>query len=328
MKEELETAKTKLRWERRQNGYGEEEDKDEIGEKEKEELEILELRTREIYDQENGSLDMRKRRATDVKSNQRVYLPGPRPAREEAELLVRSQRLENQMLKFMKEYCNERGELRESNLSEQEKRGLKKLLKRVKDKEIVVNVTDKSGKLCVTSMESYIRQGNKHINGDREVSWEEIVTIQRRVTAHARVIVKIFNIGEEWGEENQKRVNAAYSTQAGVVPVLSTMVKDHKPLEGEEPKTRPVCGCNTSVNGRLSELASDILAPVAIAQENECQSSEEMIYYLGEAAKVIKEKGKNVVVASEDVDGLYPNIDINHSAVICGDAVRETRWNK
>ena len=66
-----------------------------------------------------------------------------------------------------------------------------------------------------------------------------------------------------------------------------------------------------------------------MAQESdECQSSEEMIYYLGEAARVIKEKGKNVVVASEDVDGLYPNIDINHTAVICGDAVRETRWNK
>ena len=89
-------------------------------------------------------------------------------------------------------------------------------------------------------MENYISQGEKHIQGDREIEWREVVVIQRRVTSHARCIVKIFNIGENWGEDNERRVRAAYSTEAGVVPVLSTMAKDHKPLEGGEPRTRPV----------------------------------------------------------------------------------------
>ena len=58
----------------------------------------------------------------------------------------------------------------------------------------------------------------------------------------------------------------AYTSQAGVVPALSTMPKDHKPLdENNEPKTRPVFGANTSANGRLNDIASDVLEKVADA---------------------------------------------------------------
>ena len=328
IREELEVAKTKMRWERRRNGYCEDEDKrtDEEGEKEDEENERIEIRMREIYDPENETVDLRKRMATDVKTNQRVFLPQPRPAREEAELMVRTERLERIVSKYMEENCNEKGEIIETNITNQQKRGLKKLLKRVKEGEIVVTTTDKSGKLCVCSWDNYINQGRKHINGDREVKWKEIKDIQKRVTSHARVLVKVFNIGEEWGEMNQKRINGAYSTEAGIVPVLSTMVKDHKPLEGKDPKTRPVCSASTSVNGRLSEITSDFLMPIAMAQESdECLSSEEMIYYIGEAAVNIEKDGRMVIVASQDVDGLYPNLDIADSAVICGEAVRDTK---
>ena len=201
-----------------------------------------------------------------------------------------------------------------------------KLLKRVKERDAVINTTDKSGQLCIRTMENYIIHGKKHIKSDREIQWSEVVPIQRRVSSHVRVLVKIFNVGEHWGEDNQKRVNGAYYTEAGVVPVLSTMVKDHKPLEEGQPKTRPVVSCSTSVNGRLSEFVSDVLVPVAIAQHSdECLSSEEMLYHVGEAAGEIREYGKNVVVSSEDVDGLFPNIEILRSAEICGEAIKETK---
>ena len=177
--------------------------------------------------------------------------------------MVRSERLEKVVKKYIMEKCNEKGEIIETNLTARQKRGIKKLLKRVNENEIVIDTTDKSGKLSLRTMEGYIRQGRKHINGDREVAWEEIQQMQKRVTSHAKVIIKIFNIGEEWGEDNQRRINGASSTEAGIVPVLSTMVKDHKPLEGDDPKTRPVCSASTSLNGRLSEVTSDILTPVA-----------------------------------------------------------------
>ena len=160
-------------------------------------------------------------------------------------MLVRCSRLEGVFTKYMESNCDEKGNLLESNLLEQGKRGLKKLLKRVKNKEVVINCTDKSGKLCISTMENYIEQGKEHVGSDRKVGWSEIVVIQRRVTAHARVVVKIFNVGEDWGERNMARVNGAYSTQSGVVPVMSTTVKDHKPMQEGKPKTRPLCDVST-----------------------------------------------------------------------------------
>ena len=246
---------------------------------------------------------MRKRRATDCKTNQRVYLPDPRPAREEAELMVRSQRMEEVMRRYMKEKCNDKGEIVETNLTDQEKRGIKKLLKRVKDGEVVLSQTDKSGKLCLNTMENYISQGRSHINGDREVQWREVQQIQKRITAHARVMVKIFNVGEAWGENNQKRINGAYSTETCIVPALSTLPKDHKPIDGEVPNSRPVANASTSINGRMSDLSSDILMPVAQAQDSdECISGEDMLYHIREANKKIMIEGKNVIVASQDVN--------------------------
>ena len=47
---------------------------------------------REIYNPEEGTLDFRKTRATDVKSNPRVKLPKHRTPKEEADLLSRQTR--------------------------------------------------------------------------------------------------------------------------------------------------------------------------------------------------------------------------------------------
>ena len=103
-------------------------------------------------------------------------------------------------------------------------------------------------------------------------------------------------------------------------------MKEWQIKEDGEPKTRPLCSASTCINGRLSDVVSDILTPVAIAEgEEECLSSEEMLYHIGEATKVILVDGKNVVVASEDVDGLFPNLEIMSSAILCGNAVRATK---
>ena len=244
-KQALEAAKTKIRWERRRNDKekeGTKDDKTEKKTKEEErierEMEMIELKTRMIYDQDDNELDMRRRLATDIKTNQRVIMPQARPAGEEAELLVRFARLEKVFVEYVEKHCDEKGNQKESNLTEKERRGMKKLQKRVKNKEVVINTTDKSGRLCINTMQSYVEQGRKHVGNDRKITWEEVVVIQRRATAHARVVVKIFNVGEDWGEKNMTRVRGAYSTQSGVVPVLSTLPKDHKPYVEGVPKTR------------------------------------------------------------------------------------------
>ena len=116
IREEIEIAKTKIRWDRRINGYGKDEEIQEEGEKlsteEEEEVEKMELNMREIYDPDTGVFDMGKRRATDIKTNQRIYLPDPRPAHEEAELMIRMQRLEDAAKRYMQENCNEKGDVK------------------------------------------------------------------------------------------------------------------------------------------------------------------------------------------------------------------------
>ena len=75
-------------------------------------------------------------------------------------------------------------------------RGLKKLEKGERNCEIVIRTNDKSKRLCISSYESYIRQGNKHVGFDREIHEEEVRSIQQKVNTTTRALVKIFRLGE------------------------------------------------------------------------------------------------------------------------------------
>ena len=167
--QEVQVANAKLRWHRKEHGYGEDEVQEQGDEEPDKEMEMLDLCTRETYDPVNKVFDFRKKRTTDIKTNQRVYLPEPRPLREESELSVRNDIWEAEIRKYRSEHCDEEDVQTESNLSESEKRGLKKLKKRADAGEIVIGTTDKSGKLCVSSFDSYVRQGRKHVGDDRAV---------------------------------------------------------------------------------------------------------------------------------------------------------------
>ena len=54
-----------------------------------------------------------------------------------------------------------KGEVR-GNLTEEEKDGLKRLQKRIKDREVIIMKTDKSGKLCLITREEYEKMGEEH----------------------------------------------------------------------------------------------------------------------------------------------------------------------
>ena len=71
-----------------------------------------------------------------------------------------------------------------NNMTDCEKRGVKSLKSKINEKEIIVYPTDKSGRLAVTSVESYSKQGKKHVAGDKVVKWEEVEKAQKHVQAH------------------------------------------------------------------------------------------------------------------------------------------------
>ena len=109
-------------------------------------------------------------RATDIKNNPRITLPKHRSAKEEVELGAKGEVV-------FREASNYMSSLQEQpeNLTKSERRGLRKLLKRIKAGELVVLETDKSNKLCVMPMEMYKRMGIPHTQGDPEASWEEVI---------------------------------------------------------------------------------------------------------------------------------------------------------
>ena len=72
----------------------------------------------------------------------------------------------------MKNYINVNRN--ECNLTDFEKRGIRKLRKRVKEGEIVIYLTDKSGKMFITTPEIYLKQGSVHVQGDKVSSWKEV----------------------------------------------------------------------------------------------------------------------------------------------------------
>ena len=93
--------------------------------------------------------DYSRKRATDIKQNTKIHLPKAVKVEEEASLEMLRMEWRQVFKESTKENCDKKGNPK-SNLTQQERRGMKSLKKRLKDGEIVVLPTDKSGRFCVT----------------------------------------------------------------------------------------------------------------------------------------------------------------------------------
>ena len=71
----------------------------------------------EVYCPKTKTLDLGKRRVTDLKTNRRIMMPDPRPAKEEAVLMVRRERIMQETENYIREKCNSKGEIKESNMT-------------------------------------------------------------------------------------------------------------------------------------------------------------------------------------------------------------------
>ena len=106
-------AIAKFRWEKKkqlEEDLGEENVS--VTVEEKEEINIVEAKSRQIFDPINKTLDLRKRRVTDLKENSRVYLPKPLPPQEEAKIEIRRE----QYKQVFRDQCSESG-TQQSNMS-------------------------------------------------------------------------------------------------------------------------------------------------------------------------------------------------------------------
>ena len=96
--------------------------------------------------------------------------------------------------------CDEKGNQKAKVLSKEESEGMKEIIKKVKDEEVVVAKTDKSHRLSLIDIDLFERMGNQHTEKDRKIDWEGIKMKQKRLTGLCRGISKALGVGENWGD--------------------------------------------------------------------------------------------------------------------------------
>ena len=283
------------------------------------------LASRRVYDPEDRSVDMSKKRVTDMENCRRITVPDAAEASKESKIQVLIDNLEDVAKKAGREEqsCLRAGSSNLSTMTEQQRRGKLSLIRREKNEELVLVASDKSGKLIPMSPELYRQSMEPHIRGDSVHSREDVLKAEKQFNGASRQIQRAFKFGKTWGHED--RFVTAGKAENNEVPDLNQLVKDHKPTL----QTRPVCRAQVTQapNGPIAELLCEILNPFVEEADKESRtevkSQEELCSEMNKVNARIREEGLrrgpfqtegNLVVGSKDVEAHYPNIDIDLAA--------------
>ena len=96
-----------------------------------------------------------------------VFLP---PQLELLSIQEQANLMKEAFANYRTQFCDEKGNIKKSNLTPAQQDGKNKLRRRVKRLEIVVGTTDKSGKYVVTTPEIYRYAAYKHVEKSQLVS--------------------------------------------------------------------------------------------------------------------------------------------------------------
>ena len=152
--------------------------------------------------------------------------------------------------------------------------GIKSIKERIRDKEVVVFATDKTGELSIDSTSNYLDALKEHTVNDRKIDKKTVKTLENRCNDHLKQFNKMFSVGATFGHE-QRVANASTATNVPAPPLYG-LRKTHKPVP--DPPVRPVCGASNAPNSRLGHFLSRIVNHFTDCTENstECKSSEDM----------------------------------------------------
>ena len=259
---EMEMTFAKMRW----NQYDKVDDEEndniaDLPEEEEEKLELLDAKVRMAYDPETKTFDLRNLKATDVKLNTKVFLPQPQSVQYETQLEIRNNQFSKVFTNYVQEKCDDKMR-QKPNLSVNVRKGIAKLKKRISEGELIVLLTDKSGRLACMPFDMYHEAAEEHLKKDVEVGEDFAEQTQRLLNGHVSMWLKITGMGERWDHEQRQR-ETHLEESASVAP-LYLLVKDHKKYSGSgPPPTRPVCGAVSGMNVHLSNILSPYLDAIA-----------------------------------------------------------------
>ena len=206
--------------------------------------------------------------------NATIKLPPGQSPEFEAGLQVRKQEWMAAAREYIKANCDSKGR-QEDNLTEAQRRGIKKLQKRVTEGSIVICPTDKSGKMCVMPMDMYLAAGDLHVAKDKEVTIEFAEKTQKQLQGHTSAWLKILNVGENHQHEDRHR--RTFIMKSLNIAPLYLLIKSHKPYsdsdrkENKPPSTRPVASAVQGFNVQFSNLISPILDSIANEQKGKVE---------------------------------------------------------
>ena len=85
--------------------------------------------------------------------------------------------------------------------------------KRIKNEEVVVLKTDKSGKSTLAEKESYLAMEKKLNEGDKVIKREDLRVMERRINEHCKMWTKIVNAGEFHGHNSRIRCSKTIESE-------------------------------------------------------------------------------------------------------------------
>ena len=189
---DIEECMAKYRMSILQSGYDESNDADvELTSAEKDLFADLEAESRNPYDEVVRIFDVRKKNIRDIKQNPRITLPRALTGPEEAVIACVKEDMSEIYREYVAKNCDEKGGITKPNLSNRELRGLRSLLNRIKNREVMVVPSDKSGKLTVVGWDLYIQNMMKIIGDDKAVGWSEVGPTQARMNGHCSMWLKM-----------------------------------------------------------------------------------------------------------------------------------------
>jgi hypothetical protein len=106
--------------------------------------ELAEIDGKTVFNEDEMTIDFGRKKATDCKHHTCVKLPNLKSAKAVQEIKYRRMSWRKLYHDFRDQFTDKKG-IQEKNLTAEEARGLKKLKKRVKEGELVVVKSDKSG---------------------------------------------------------------------------------------------------------------------------------------------------------------------------------------
>ena len=119
-------------------------------------------------------------------------------------------KIENVTKKFINDKCDEKGNIKASNIDTKTKQGVKSLQDRVKKGELLVVPSDKSGKLCVNSVENYVAAMEPHVKNDPVITLEDKARTERVLNGTTLQLGRILQMGEDhnhWDRTRQALTN-------------------------------------------------------------------------------------------------------------------------